>query len=260
MTNPELNPYSSIVLAGGLGTRFKPCTGPDFPKALVPVGGKELIKYTTDELSPDIVRELVFAVGFCSDQIRNWVETQNFPHVVKYSFQEHSGITGALEAAVGQISNDHVITANSDEIRWGAHFHKFVMQHQVNSQHGALGTILCGYSDRLYRRREIIPDNNNRIIKTFLKSEKNCLNPDRFGLINTGMVIFNIRAFEYMNPSHNPDWSGIIDPLVDAGLLYVHIDPDIRYFNVGTPEEMSEAGKFLQIQQEETSTFSVNYA
>jgi hypothetical protein len=53
-------------------------------------------------------------------------------------------------------------------------------------------------------------------------------------------------AMDYFDAEHSRDWGGIIDPLCEAGQLSAFIDPDIQYFNVGTPNEFQDAEFFLK--------------
>jgi NDP-sugar pyrophosphorylase family protein len=52
-----------VVLAGGLGTRVAHLTGPDLPKALLPVGGRPFIDLKLAELAASGADEIVLLVG-----------------------------------------------------------------------------------------------------------------------------------------------------------------------------------------------------
>jgi NDP-sugar pyrophosphorylase family protein len=80
---------------------------------------------------------------------------------------------------------------------------------------------------------------------TELKPERYKGQPDQVGLVNTGFLIIEKPAMEYFDPEHSRDWGGIIDPLCEAGQLSAFVDPDIQYFNVGTPSEFHDAEFFL---------------
>lgn len=231
--------YGSILPCGGKGTRLKPLIGDNFPKSLFHVGGKELIRYSTDVLTPDRVKRLVFAVDYKADQIRNWVYEVNFPHIIQFSEQQDPGVLGAILSGSRLVEEEDMVACNTDEVRARLQLENVINFHERS---GRLATMVATYSNRLYRHRLLnVRESDGLIINTRLKPEEYKLEPEAVGLINTGFLILNKRAVEYFDPDHNTDWGGIIDPLCDAGQLGAYINPAIQYFNVGTPEEYREA-------------------
>jgi len=235
--------YGSILPAGGKGTRLRSITGDEIPKSLLNVGGKELIRYSIDSLTPDLVNRLVFAVDYKADQIRDWVLRANFPHVVQFSEQTAPGVLGAISAGSNYVKEDEMIACNTDEVRARLLLESIINFHERS---GRLATMVATSTNRLYRHRLLqIRENDGLVLSTRLKPEEYRSNPDAIGLVNTGFLILNKRAVEYFDPGHNTDWGGIIDPLCDAEQLGAYVDPNILYYNVGTPEEFDEAEKAL---------------
>jgi NDP-sugar pyrophosphorylase family protein len=62
----------TVILAGGLGTRLRPVTE-DVPKAMVEIGGQPFVDHQLRWLASCGVREVVFAIGFRGDLIREFV-------------------------------------------------------------------------------------------------------------------------------------------------------------------------------------------
>lgn len=235
--------YGSVLPCGGKGTRLRSLSRDEIPKSLLKIGGKELIRYSTDILSPDLVRRIVFAVDYKSEQIREWVAQENFPHILHFSEQTEPGVLGAITAGAHFVEEDEMIACNTDEVRLRLLLKNVTSYHEKS---GRLATMVVTYANRLYRHRVLqVREVDSLVLKTRLKPDEYKKNPEAIGLINTGFLILNKRAIEHFDPKHNTDWGGIIDPLCDARQLGAYIDPTILYFNVGTPEEFYEAEQVL---------------
>jgi len=237
------NKYGGILPAGGKGRRLLSITGDEIPKSLMRVGGKELIRYSTDALGPDHVNRLVFAVDYKADQIRDWVLKSSFPHIVQFSKQTSPGVLGAISDGSSFIEEDEMIACNTDEVRVGLELEKVINFHERS---GRLATMVATNANRLYRHRLLqVKEDDGLVLSTRLKPEEYVNTPDTIGLVNTGFLILSKKAVEYFDPRHGTDWGGIIDPLTDAGQLGAYVNTEIVYFNVGTPEEFEEAESVL---------------
>src|SRR5436305_6158405 len=87
-----------VILAGGLGTRMIERSG-RLPKALIPVLGKPFLFYQLEWLARQTVRDVVIAVGYKSELIREAVGNGNdFGLSVTYADEGHElrGTGGAL--------------------------------------------------------------------------------------------------------------------------------------------------------------------
>src|SRR5258708_17768605 len=66
----------AMILAAGLGTRFKPWTD-EHPKALAPVNGKPLLQRNIEYLQRFGIRDVVVNVHHFADQIVEALEANN---------------------------------------------------------------------------------------------------------------------------------------------------------------------------------------
>ncbi len=238
--NPEL---AGILPCGGKGTRFESITGDLLPKSLYPVGGRELIRYTTDVLKPEVIGKLVFAVDHKADDIRQWANGSDLPHEIDFSEQTERGVLGAIVAGVEKVHERAFVACNTDEIRMGLDIEELIAFHD---SHGAMGTMVTTYANQLSRHRLVEPRSDGLIIGSRLKPQEYAESPDQTGLVNTGFLVLDTEAADLFDPGYSHDWGGIIDPLCEAGQLYTYISPQLRYFNVGTPEELHEAEEYLE--------------
>jgi L-glutamine-phosphate cytidylyltransferase len=73
-----------VICAAGRGSRLRPLTD-DRPKALVHAGGKPLLAHSLESLAATgRVRDLVMAVGYRAEQIRDFVGEMGLPFPVRY--------------------------------------------------------------------------------------------------------------------------------------------------------------------------------
>jgi N-acetyl-alpha-D-muramate 1-phosphate uridylyltransferase len=62
-----------VVLAGGLGTRVAHVTGPDLPKALLPIDGRPFIDFKVAELVAGGAEEIMLLVGHNADELERHI-------------------------------------------------------------------------------------------------------------------------------------------------------------------------------------------
>lgn len=234
----------AILLCGGEGLRLKELTG-EITKPLYEIAGRPLIQYSLDHLVSPYVRRLIFAVDYQVEQIRAWVIGKEFPRQEIYFFaQTQPGILEAVRQTSVLVREDNFIVCNTDEIQDGLHMEAFLDFHRRNT---TLATMLAVYTDHLYRHRVLdIRQADQCVVNTDLENSKYRGNPEEKALVNGGLVIINKAAIEYFDPTHGRGWSGIIDPLCQAGQLSAFVAPEVVYFNVGTPEIYFEARAYLQ--------------
>ncbi len=228
---------------GGKGERLASLTAGEVPKSLFVVGGKELIRYSTDLLTPETIQRLVFAVGLGGEEIKAWTEQANLPYSIHFSEQVESGILNAITSAADYVEGEGMIACNTDEIRLGLDLAEAVFFHE---SHDTLVTMVATTTDHLYRHRLLEIQEDNLVLRTRLKPAEFKTRPHSIGLVNTGFLLIDKGAMEYFDPGHNTDWGGIIDPLCEAGQISAYIDWRIQFFNVGTVEEYSEARAYLE--------------
>jgi glucose-1-phosphate cytidylyltransferase len=234
--------YSSVLPCGGKGTRLAELTG-ELAKPLFKVGGKELISYSVDVLEPEIVRQIVFAVDYAAEALKQWVTDHRPPQKVDFAQQKTPGILGAILEGSRYATEDSFIACNTDEIRQGLNVSGAILAHESNL---SPVTMVVTRSTNLSRHRIVEVGDDGLITETTLKPELYENNTSANGLINTGFLIIDKDAIEYFDSGHSEGWSGIIDPLCDAGKINAHIDENITFFNVGTEPEYYETEAYVQ--------------
>jgi len=64
----------AVICAAGQGKRLKPLTK-EYPKALLPLGGKTIIEHILDALSENGIREVVVVVGYKAEKVKKKIGT-----------------------------------------------------------------------------------------------------------------------------------------------------------------------------------------
>ncbi len=144
----------ALVFAAGLGTRLKPLTD-TMPKALVPVGGKPLLRHTLEKLIAAGYDDIVINVHHFADQIRDYVaENHNFG--VKIAFSDETDLLretgGGIRHAERLLDRQEVFLVHNVDILSNLNLAWFRTQHRADD----LATILV--SDRPTQRYFLFDD------------------------------------------------------------------------------------------------------
>lgn len=233
--------YTAILPCGGKGTRLAEMTG-DLPKSLFAIGGQPLIAYSTAFLTTNLVEEVIFAVHDRAEQLRAWANEAELPTTYKFSEQTEPGVLGAIAAAMLHAETDAVVACNTDEMRLGLELEDVIAFHERS---GLLATMVATTSTHLSRHRLLDVNPDGLVTGTELKPATYSDKPEQSGTVNAGLLVIEKDAMDLFDPERSNDWSGIIDPICEAGQLGAYVDETVVYFNVGTPEEYREAEDFM---------------
>jgi len=121
----------AIVLAGGYATRLRPISY-TVPKLLFPVLGKPMIYRTLDLLKKFGVREVVLAVNYLAEQLREAVGSNYAGISVKYSLEEHPlGTAGPIRLASKIISQKETFIVMNGDVLADIDFHAMLSHHRA---------------------------------------------------------------------------------------------------------------------------------
>lgn len=93
-------PMQAVILAGGLGIRFRPLTL-KIPKPMIPVMGKPYLEYQFQYLKRYNITDILLCVGYLGEEIQSYFgDGQSRDMSIRYSFEEKPlGTGGALKNA-----------------------------------------------------------------------------------------------------------------------------------------------------------------
>jgi Nucleoside-diphosphate-sugar pyrophosphorylase involved in lipopolysaccharide biosynthesis/translation initiation factor 2B, gamma/epsilon subunits (eIF-2Bgamma/eIF-2Bepsilon) len=99
-------PMQAVILAGGLGTRFRPLTLKT-PKSMIPVMGKPYLGYQLKYLKSYNITDILLCVGYLGEEIQTYFGNgQSRGMSITYSFEETPlGTGGALKNAENHLDD-----------------------------------------------------------------------------------------------------------------------------------------------------------
>ncbi len=96
----------AVILAGGLGTRFRPLTL-NTPKSMIPVEGRPYLEYQLRYLKSYNITEILLCTGYLGECIQDYFsDGQSMGLRIKYSYEKNPlGTGGALKNAMDQLDD-----------------------------------------------------------------------------------------------------------------------------------------------------------
>lgn len=104
----------AIILAGGMGTRLKPCVE-NMPKPLAPIGGKPFLRYLLDYLYVNGVHRAIISTGYKAETVEEFIGKSHRGMTVEYCREETPlGTGGAIKKALGMCRDNCAVVINGD--------------------------------------------------------------------------------------------------------------------------------------------------
>ncbi len=104
----------AIILAGGFGTRLKPCVD-NLPKPLAPIGGKPFLHYLLDYLYANGIHRAIISTGYLAEYIEETIGKTYRGMIIDYCREESPlGTGGAIKKALGMCRDSYAVTVNGD--------------------------------------------------------------------------------------------------------------------------------------------------
>ncbi len=240
-----LGEIQAVVLAGGQGTRLRPCVG-DCPKPLAPVAGRPFLEWPLRRLAQWGVRDVLLCVGYGAGQIRAQFGSGHALGLrLDYSEEDVPlGTAGALRRALPQMVSDPVLVLNGDSY-CEVPYDRFWAFYRRRSADGAL-VLVRAEESRRYGSVDI--DADGRVVRFAEKTE---------GMtgswINAGHYLFS-RALLKTIPEGRcvsleremlPEWRRRLAGFAGAW----------AFLDIGTPDSYGLAHAFLAACQAERSVF-----
>lgn len=137
----------AVILAGGLGTRLRPCVE-NLPKPLAPVGGRPFIEYILDYLYNNGVCRSVISTGYMSEAIESSVGSAYRGMTVRYSREENPfGTGGAIKKSLSLCSDESIVVVNGDTF-FDVDLFKMKKAHEASGCSITLAAKMLGNAER----------------------------------------------------------------------------------------------------------------
>ena len=120
----------AIVLAGGYATRLRPISYV-MPKLLFPVAGKPMIYWTLDLLKRFQIDEVILAVNYLAEDLRNVVGDEYREMRIKYSLEESPlGTAGPIKLASKMTRLTETFIAMNGDVITNIDFNEMLRSHK----------------------------------------------------------------------------------------------------------------------------------
>ena len=104
----------AIILAGGFGTRLKPCIE-NLPKPLAPIGGRPFLHYLLDYLYANGIHRAIISTGYMAEYIEKTIGRTYRGMVIDYCREDSPlGTGGAIKKALGMCREKYAVAVNGD--------------------------------------------------------------------------------------------------------------------------------------------------
>ncbi len=236
----------TMILAAGLGTRLKPLTD-QMPKALVPVGGRPLLRILLEKLHSIGCREAVVNVHHFADMIEEWCGANPTSIDIRFSDEREELLEtgGAIRHARALLSGGRFLIHNVD-ILSNADLQAFYAQGE-----GRAATLMV--SER-QTQRYLLFDKDMRLVGWINQATGQIKSPyPTLEVEKCRRLAFS--GIHQMDPvlfSEMEGWPSrfsIIDfylSVCDKYPIYGHIQPGLELLDVGKQYTLAEAEKFIQ--------------
>jgi NDP-sugar pyrophosphorylase family protein len=223
-----------LILAGGYATRLRPLSYA-LPKLLFPVGGVPVLEQTIDHLSSFGVDEVILAVKYLADELRQHFGEEYHGVKVRYSLEPKPlGTGGPIAFARKYYGNETLLAMNGDifaEININA-------MKKVHESHGATATIALHEVDDPTRFGVARLDEQSRI-RQFVEKPKLADAPSR--LINAGTYLLEPGAVDRIPRGRKVIIEREVFPaLANEGTLFGYVHSG-TWFDIGNIEDFRNA-------------------
>lgn len=224
-----------VVLAGGLGTRVAHLTGPDLPKALLPIDGTPFIDLKLAELAESGASEVCMLVGHGSEPLRRHVGDAG-DHGLDVSWLEDGptllGTGGAVARYAEHVGTPFWLTYGDTllEVPMAGIEERFLAD-----------SALMGMT--VLKNRDRWEPSNVTVSGSRVVAYEKGAPPGTHHWIDYGMSIWRPEAFDPC-PSAPFDLGGVVRSLIDAGGVAAY-PVHRRFYDIGNDASIAETTRFV---------------
>ncbi|MBC8551044.1 MAG: nucleotidyltransferase family protein [Candidatus Brocadiales bacterium] len=241
-------PMQAVILAGGLGTRFRPLTLKT-PKSMIPVMGKPYLEYQLKYLKSYDITDILLCVGYLGEEIQTYFGNgQSRGMSITYSFEETPlGTGGALKNAENHLDDcfyliygDSFLPINYSSLE--SHFL------EVDK---ALLMVLYDNRDDTSVPNNVSLDNRGMVTK-YEKDTRNSF----LKYVDTGVLAIKKNIVDSIPPEKDVSLEQEIFPnYIDRQECAGFVTHE-KFYDIGTPERLKRFETYLKRQDQGTETQS----
>ena len=229
----------AVILVGGEGTRLRPLTYTTV-KAMVPILNKPFIEHVINYLRSHGIGEVILAMGYKPDVIREYFDKHPMSARLIYSVEEAPlGTAGAVKYAEQYIS-DTFFVFNGD-VFCDIDLTAMLRFHRSNK---SVATIALTPVDDPSQFGVIEMDTNQRV-KQFIEKPKREEAPSN--MINAGVYILEPQIFDRIPPGERCMFEHNVFPglIADNKAVFGYAADTAYWIDTGTPQKYMQLNRDL---------------
>lgn len=232
----DFSNITTVILAGGLGTRLKSLF-PDKPKVLAPILGRPFLTFLLDQLAMAGAEKTVLCTGYMANEVQNQLGSSYKTIQLIYSREDVPlGTGGALRLALPYLDSDAVLVMNGDSFVnmdlsvYLAWFH----------EKGCKASLLLVNVSNTGRYGRVVVDRDGLVLGFEEKGANH-----GSGWINAGVYIIN-KSFIETIPVETPFSleRKLFPKLICKGIYGFQFKGE--FIDIGTPESFASADNFFR--------------
>ncbi len=238
----------AVILAAGLGTRFRPLTE-TMPKVLVPVGGAPMLEHTLLLLRDQGISEFLINLHHLPEQvIGHFGDGARWGVKIVYSDER-----GALLETAGALKKMEPLLDDDFLFLYGDQLHRFDFSPVIaaHRERRALGTLVLKRSDR--------PENGDCVELDPASGRITRWHPRPHGIteyaerryLNGGLSVLSKRITAHIAPGRPVKLDGEVMPaLVEKGAALFGFPTEDEILDVGTREKYEYAQRWFAARKQ----------
>ena len=231
----DLSDITTVILAGGLGTRLRSIVS-NRPKVLAEVLGRPFLTYLFDQLDNAGAREVVLCTGYMAGSVREEIGNSYRSLRIRHSMEDVPlGTGGALRLAFPLIKSDTVMVMNGDSYV-NADLKTFLVWFLRKN---IVAALLLAKALDTNRYGKVVIARDDRI-ETF--EEKG--GSEGEGWINAGVYLLQKKVVETISPGNAFSLERKLFPSLIRNKLYGY-RCEGEFIDIGTPKSFLKAEKFF---------------
>lgn len=234
----------AVILAGGLGTRFRPLTLKT-PKPMIPVMGKPYLEYQLQYLKSYNITDILLCVGHLGEKIQSYFgDGRSRDMSITYSFEEMPlGTGGALKNAENHLDDCFYLLYGDSFLPIN---YSLIERHFFEVDKAVLMV--------LYNNREdtSVPNNvsldNRGMVTQYKKDTENSL----LQYVDAGVLALKKEIVDSLPPEKEVSLEQEIFPNFVARQECAGLVTGERFYDIGTPERLKHFKTYLKKQNPST--------
>ncbi len=235
----------AMILAAGLGSRLQNLTA-NKPKALIEVAGRPVIDHVIRKINKAGINEIVINLHYFPQQIKDYIESQNYPCKFDYSYESELLDTGgAIKKAQHLLKSSASFLLHNCDVLTDFDLQKLILEQKQNNSLATMA-VSPNKSDRfLWFTKEMqfagweISATNYREVY----SEEHDLLPFDYNC----MTVFSTKILSYFSkmPEKFSIFNLMLRVIKHKKSIRGYDIGDSYWIDIGTPEDLQKANQYF---------------